>query len=123
MNENFEPIHEFVTDVEVNMYDLPKNVDTDSSKAKVYWKMRTILKKSHFELQIWLDRVEVTSIWTYLDDEGEFLKEEEKFFTYSAEDVQKGEPESDEIRHTVMPSEVDVTLMPSGKDVVTVEWN
>lgn len=123
MNENFEPIHEFVTEVEANMFGLPKDVDSDSSKAKVYWKMRTILRTTHFEFQIWLDKIEVTSHWTYVNEEGDFLNEEEKTFLYTTEDIQKGDPDSDELRYTMMPSSVDITLMPNGKDVVTVDWS
>lgn len=123
INENFEPIYEFVTEVKVSLYGLPKEVDSDESTGRVYWKLRPIIKSNRFEFQVWLEKVEIESTWIIVDEEGDFKEEIEKNFSYSAEDVRKGEPESEDLGFTIMPVEVDMTLMPGGKDVVTIDWN
>lgn len=117
ISENFEPIYDFITEVEADLYGLPKDVDSHSSKAKVHWKLRPIIKKDSFSFQVWMQSVKVESFFTY-DDE----REEEKTFEYDAEQIKYGsEPDKEDMGYTIRPESVEIYFK-DGKEEVTINW-
>ena len=121
MSENFNPGHDIITNVPVDIYNLPKDREVNNATAKIYWNVKTAIYKDRFTFDINLSKVEVECNWVTLDDDGETINEEPKTFTYTSEEVKGGQPDKDQLQYDISPSNLEIYLN-GDKQEVEVYW-
>lgn len=122
--ENFEPVTDFVTTVNVSFYGLPEgvtDVEIENGTAKIHWNCRIMFGKDNFSFDIWVSKVVVECVWNHLDIEGEVVKEEDKEFVFDSEQITGSRPDEDNLRYDIRPSEVEIHYH-KGKSDVEVCW-